>query len=151
MIKKIKSVFFLVCSVIVLLLALSFYFHAEKIEVQAPLLTPEMAAEYQALQKEVEEKRQSAQAARLRADMQLQVKSCQSDAECIIVDQDPCGCLKGPEGVTAINASYALEFSRLVEKSFEQTTTCSDVSSTEKECSATARAVCQEKVCQIVY
>ena len=151
MIRKIKSVFFLLCSIVVLLLAVFFYLHSEKIEAQAPLLTAQMAAEYQALQKEAEEKRQNAQAARARADMQVRVRACESDEECIIVDQDPCGCLKGPEGVTAINASYALEFSRLVEKSFAQTTTCPDVSSTERECSASARAVCQEKACHIVY
>ena len=53
MIRKIKSVFFLLCSIVVLLLAVFFYLHSEKIEAQAPLLTAQMAAEYQALQKEI--------------------------------------------------------------------------------------------------
>ena len=151
MIKKIINIILCCCAVGVLLLAFAFYSHSEKIEANIPLLTIEMAEEYQALQKATADKRQSAQVARERADMQVKVVTCEADEECIIVDQDPCGCLKGPEGVTAINSSYSLEFSRLIEKNFAQATACPLEASREKECSSSARAVCQEKRCRIVY
>ena len=82
--------------------------------------------------------------------MQKRIFSCATDEDCIIVDKDPCGCLVGPQGVTAINADYTIDFNKLQEKNV--TKACPEVSpSTAQECSPTARAVCESRTCKIVY
>ena len=95
--------------------------------------------------------RSNAAAARRHAELISKMTACNTNEECVIVDKDPCGCLKGPEGVTAINASYSLEFSKLMEKRFALATACPSVGSTEKECSASARPVCLQNRCKIGY
>jgi adenine-specific DNA glycosylase len=75
---------------------------------------------------------------------------CETDEDCVIVDKDPCGCWVGPSGVTAINVAYILDFNKMTQKSLAKT--CPDTEpSVDKECSPSARAVCKEKVCRIVY
>lgn len=148
---KIKGLFLLVCACGAIWLALSFFGRFERIEASAPMVTAQMVQDYQAQVQEEEQKRQNADAARKRAEMQARMYRCQEDDECIIVDKDPCGCLSGPEGVTAINSEWSLEFSRMVEKQFATATTCPSVASVERECSASARPVCQDSRCQIVY
>ena len=149
--QKIKGLFLLVCALVVVLLAVFFYSRVEKIEAPAPLVTRSMVDEYQEKLRVASEKRQNAEAARQRAEMELRVVHCETNDECIIVDKDPCGCLSGPEGVTAINSGYSLEFSRLVEKEFSEAKTCPSIGSTEGECSSSARPVCQENRCKIIY
>ena len=148
---KIKGIFLLICAVLIVGLALSFFSRATPIEVQMPLVTREMVEENQAAIRAAAEKRQNAAAARKRAELEMRLYQCQADSDCIIVDKDPCGCLKGPEGVTAINSSMSLEFSRLVQEKSSLAEVCPSVASAEKECSATARPVCQQNVCKIVY
>ncbi len=149
--QKIKGLFLLVCAAGVLILALSFFSRSTPIEVQMPLVTTQMVKENQAQLKSEEEQRQNAAAARKRAETEVRVRQCTADDQCIIVDRDPCGCLKGPEAVTAINSAMSLEFSQLVQSETFGSTVCPAVGSTERECSATARAVCQQNACTIIY
>ena len=148
---KIKGIFLLVCAVFVLALAASFFTRSNPIEVQIPLVTRQMIDENQAAIKSAEAKRQNAAAERKRAELEKRLYQCQNDNECIIVDKDPCGCLKGPEGVTAINSAMSLEFSRFMQGQSSVASVCPSVASTERECSASARPVCQQNVCKIVY
>ncbi len=151
MIQKIKGLFLLVCAAGVLILALSFFSRSTPIEVQMPLVTTQMVKENQAQLKSEEEQRQNAAAARKRAETEVRVRQCTADDQCIIVDRDPCGCLKGPEGVTAINSAMSLEFSQLIQSETSGSTVCPAVGSAERECSATARAVCRQNACTIIY
>ena len=149
--QKIREVILLCCAAGVGLLATAFYSRPEKVEVDVPLVTVPMVREYQNQLQTDAERRQNEEAARQRAEQEKRMLQCQNDDDCIIVDKDPCGCLIGPKGVTVINAGFALEFSRLVEKSFSQAKACPDEASTEKECSSSARGVCKENRCTIVY
>lgn len=148
---QIKGIFLLLCAVVVAILAFVFYSHRSAIEVQMPLLTNQMVTQREEEMQKEEQRRQTQQEARRRAELGERIVSCQSDDDCIIVDKDPCGCLKGPEGVTAINSAMALEFSRLMTRTFGNTTSCPSVESKEKECSPTAKAVCEQNRCKIVY
>ncbi len=148
---KIKGLCLLICAAFVLVMAFSFFFRATPIEVQMPLVTKQMVEENQQAIKNAEERRQSEAAQRRRAELQASFHRCQADSDCIIVDRDPCGCLKGPEGVTAINANMSLEFSRFLEKRAAVAEVCPSIGSVERECSATARPVCQQNMCKIVY
>ena len=148
---KIKGLFLLVCTCLVVMLGLSFLSKSDPIEVQMPLVTVDMVKENQAKIQKAKEKKEDAAAARQRAELEAKLYQCAQNDECIIVDKDPCGCLKGPEGVTAINSSMALEFSRLMQQEAGGSTVCPQVASTERECSPSARAVCQQNRCQIVY
>ncbi len=148
---KIKSLLLLICAAVAVLLAFSFFSRSEAIEVEMPLVTKQMVDENQDAIQKAEERRQNTVAARRRAELEVRLYQCDSDDQCIIVDQDPCGCLKGPEGVTAINSNLSLEFSRLLEKQFAAGAACPSVGSSEKECSASARAVCEQNRCKIVY
>ena len=148
---RIKEIILLCCAACVVLLTIAFYSRPEKLQADAPLVTQQMVKEYQDKVREATEKRQNAEAARQRAELETRMVQCQSNEECIIVDKDPCGCLTGPEGVTAINSEYSLEFSGLVEKDFSEAKTCPSIGSVERECSASARAVCQEQRCTIIY
>lgn len=148
---KIHQFLLLGCSVIILLFALKCFVSHEPWAVYPYLLSQQMLEENQQQMQQATQKRQNEQAARRRAELEVKMVECESDEECIIVDKDPCGCLKGPESVTTINANYSLEFSRLVEKKFATATACPSVGSSEGECSASAHAVCQAKHCKIVY
>jgi len=148
---KLKGIFLLACAVVVGLIGLSLFSGAKPIEVNMPVFTKDMVEELQAQNASEEQKRQHAAAVRNRAELEGKIYSCQTDDDCIIVDKDPCGCLRGPEGVTAINAAWSLEFSTLVERQFSSGSTCPSTGSTEKECSATAAAVCQKNHCKIIW
>lgn len=148
---KIKSLLFFIGAAVALMLAVYFFSKATPIEAQMSVLTKQMVEENQEQIRREEAKRQNAEAARRKAALEAKLYQCTSDEECVIVDKDPCGCLKGPEGVTAINSSMSLEFSQMMEKHFSAATTCPSVGSAERECSATAEAACQHGRCKIVY
>lgn len=148
---QVKGILLLICAGAAIVLSLVFYSRRSLIDVQMPLVTKEMVAERQEEIQKKEKRRQNAQQARRRAELEERLISCNVDEDCIIVDKDPCGCLRGPEGVTAINSSLSLEFSRLMEPVFAQATSCPSVASAEKECSASAKAVCQQNICKIAY
>lgn len=148
---KIKSLLFIVGSAAALLLALYFFSKAVPMEARMSVLTKQMVEENQEQIRREETKRQNAETARRKAALEAKLYQCTANDECVMVDKDPCGCLKGPEGVTAINSSMSLEFSRLMEKQFSSATACPSVGSVERECSATARAECRHGRCKIVY
>lgn len=112
----------------------------------------EVNMSFVSLQEMEQQEQQQQQAAQVTAKKNRvrRVFRCQMDEDCIIVDKDPCGCLSGPEGVTAINAAYTLDFNKM--NSSVITKACPEGEpSREKECSPAARAVCRENVCKIVY
>ena len=148
---KIKALFLLICAGVVLLLAVIFFSRGNPIEVQMPKVTVAMVEDYQSKIKAAQNKKQDAAAARKRAELEVRMYQCTHNDDCIIVDQDPCGCLKGPEGVTAINAAFSLEFSRLMQEGTSGSTVCPSVGSTERECSASARPACVQNRCKILY
>lgn len=148
---KIKNIFLLACSAVVILLAVSFFSRADVIEVSAPLITKQDIEKYQEQQRAVQHQKQQTAEARRKAETRENIYKCETDDECIIVDKHPCGCLNGPEGVTAINGAYSFNFLTLVEQEFGQATRCGEVASTERECSATAHAVCESNRCRIDY
>ncbi len=140
---KIKALCLLICAGCVLVLIPVFLSKDNPIEISMPVLTEQQAAAQEEAQQKAAQA--SAQKAKVR-----RVFRCQTDEDCIIVDKDPCGCLAGPEGVTAINASYTLEFNKM--QSGMLAKACPDrAPSQEKECSPSAQAVCRENVCQIAY
>ena len=148
---KIHTLLLVVCSVVVLLLAFLFWMRPAPIEATVPLVTLEMVREHQAAVEQAAQKRQQAENSRKHNELMARLVACHTNEDCIIVDKDPCGCLNGPESVTAINVEMTVEFSELLEKKFEAATACPSVPSVERECSDTARAVCQEQRCQIIY
>ncbi len=148
---KLKGLFLLICAACAGLLTVFFFSHAQPVEADMPLVSSEMIAQNRDQQQEKARQRQNAESARRRAELENKMNQCSTNDDCIIVDQDPCGCLRGPEGVTAINSSFSLEFSRLTEKQFPNTTACPSVGSSEKECSASAEAACVAGRCKIIY
>ncbi len=150
MTSKIKGIFFLICAVVVAWMALILSEEAPA-RINISRITPQMVEEYQDLLDSKETKRQNATAARARAENENRMYRCEEDDECVIVDRDPCGCLKGPSGVTAINSEWSLEFSKFMEKQFSGATACPSTAVTEQECSEQARAVCRSNRCTIVY
>ena len=148
---KLKGIFLLACAVCVVVLALSFFSGSQPLEVSSSVFTEQMVNDLQAQKVAVQQKRQNVQAARERAETENKIYSCTSDEQCIIVDKDPCGCLIGTSGVTAINADWSLEFSKLLEKDFASAASCPSQGSAERECSASAQAVCRENHCTIVW
>lgn len=140
---KIKEISYACIALLVLLLIPLFLAKKEPIEVSLPTLDLQEAT----LQEEARERaaRQSAKKALLR-----KIFHCTQDENCIIVEQDPCGCGIGPAGVTAINIGYTLDFNRIYSKNI--TKACPEGPlSTEKECSPSAKAVCRGNVCKIEY
>lgn len=148
---KIKGILLLVYAACVVLLTVFFFSKSQPIEASAPVFTESMVQQWQAQKMEEEQKKRSLYASRTRSETESWIYRCDTNEQCIIVDKDPCGCLKGPSGVTAINAEWSLEFSKLMDKEYAQASSCPFVASTERECSATARAVCTENRCQIVW
>lgn len=140
---KIRNILTLFLAAVVLLLLPIFLLRVRPIPVDIPVVTrAEMIAQEEKQQKE---EIQSAVRAQIR-----RLYTCEVDEDCIIVDKDPCGCLIGPSGVMAINAEKTLEFNRRFQSAMAKA--CPDTQpSTEKECSASARAVCQSGLCRIVY
>ena len=143
--------FLLVCAAMVVLLILAFSPKSEPLESDMPLITQQMIEEVRATKATEESQRQQAEAARHRAEVMSKMYRCKEDDQCVIVDKDPCGCLKGPSGVTAINGEWSLEFSKLMDKKFAATTTCPSQPSQEKECSPRAKAICRSNRCTIAY
>lgn len=140
---KLKSLLLLVCSAVVLVLIPVFLSKDNPIEVTLPTLTLQEVTEQEA------EQQKAAQASAKKAKVR-RVFRCQTDEDCIIVDKDPCGCLVGPEGVTAINASYTLDFNKMQSQAL--TKACPDREPSQvRECSPSAEAVCRDKVCKIIY
>lgn len=140
---KLKALFLLICAGCILASIPVFLSKDNPIEVSMPVLTEQQAS----AQEEAQQK--AAQVSAKKAKVR-RVFGCQTDDDCIIVDKDPCGCLIGPEGVTAINASYTLEFNKMQSNVLAKA--CPDrAPSREKECSPLARAVCRENACQIDY
>lgn len=140
---KLKNLVLLASAGCVLVLIPVFFTQDKPIEVTLPTLTEQKFTEQQEMQQKAAQA--TAQKARVR-----RVFRCQADEDCIIVDKDPCGCLIGPEGVTAINASYTLDFDKM--QSGAVTKACPDrAPSQEKECSPSAVPVCRENVCRIEY
>ena len=148
--QMIKGMVLWVCAFVAAVLAVSFFSRSQAIEVQMPLVTKQMIEENQAQIQQEQQHRQNTLLAKRRAELEVRLYQCQSDEDCIIVDKDPCGCLKGPQAVTAINAGLSLEFSRLMEKTFSAATACPSVAFVEKECAPAARPVCRFNRCQIV-
>ena len=141
---KIKDIFSLVCAVFLLVLLPFFLARTRPAAVELPQITQEEVSLRE------EQKQKKAQVAAVRAKTR-KIYACETDEDCIIVDKDPCGCLIGPAGVTAINAMYTLEFNNLVLKEVVAKTCPGTTPSTEKECGPTAQAVCQAKICKITY
>ncbi len=140
---KIKSLCLLICAACVLVLIPVFFTQDHPIEVSVPVLTEQQAA----AQEEAQQK--AAQASAHKAKVR-RIFRCQTDDDCVIVDKDPCGCLVGPEGVTAINAAHTLEFNTM--QSGVLAKACPNgTPSRENECSPLARAVCRENMCHIDY
>ena len=151
MTNQVKSIILFSCALVVLLFAVFFYSRIVPIEASMPAITRQMVLENQEQQQAQATKRQTAALARWKAELETKLYTCSSHEDCIIVDKDPCGCLNGPEGVTAINSEMVLDFSRLIQKQFSKTTSCPTVGSLEKECSSSARPVCIENNCKIIY
>ena len=83
---KIKAACLLVCALGALLLIPVFLSKDEPIEVSVPLLdAAQMEAQEEQAQKAAEQAAEQAKRRRM--------YSCTVDEDCIIVDQDPCGCL----------------------------------------------------------
>ena len=142
-----RDMLLLVCAGLVLVILPVFLTRLSPIEVNFPVVNQDTLGPLEPPSQQVSA--QSSKAAALKAKMR-KIHSCENDEDCIIVDKDPCGCLVGPAGVTAINALYTLDFDKLQTHTF--TETCPDAEpSTEQECSASAHAVCQANVCKIVY
>lgn len=141
--KMIKNISLLVCAGVIAVLVVLVLTNSTPIEINVPHITAdELAAK----------KKEAAQTAKAEYRKQRLSKmyTCQADDDCLIVDKDPCGCGAGPKGVTAINVAYITDFNEINNKSFG-TISCPEKNSREKECSPSARAVCQAKRCKIVY
>lgn len=141
--KMISNIVLLTFTIVVLALIPLFLSHNTPIKVDIPQLTKEE------LTAQKEESEKAAQAAARKAKL-ARIYSCKQDADCLIVDKDPCGCYAGPSGVVAININYITDFNAL-NSSRMVTKACSAKASTIKECSASARAVCKARSCKITY
>ena len=103
---KIKEMLLLCCAVGVIALLPLLYSKDAPIEVSVPALNS------QEMDAKAEEQHKEAAAAAAKAQVRRMYR-CQADEDCIIVDKDPCGCLVGPSGVTAINAEFTLDFNKM--------------------------------------
>ena len=149
--KKIYGCWLLICSAMVLMLSGVFFKYNEPIPAEAPFLTQQVVEEHKEQLQQETQKRKNIEASQKRAELENKMSRCSEDEQCIIVDKDPCGCLQGPAAVTAINSEYAYEFSKLMDKQFSATTSCPSTASEERECSASATAVCRNNHCKIIY
>lgn len=142
--KTLKKIILWICTGCVLLLIPILYSQDTPIQVTVPHLNLQ--------ELEAQEKQQQEEEARaLDAMRRYRITSCKHNDDCIIVDQDPCGCLVGPQGVTAINAFYTPDFDLLQSKR-NSTKACPDKAPSKvRECSPTARAVCVKNKCKIAY
>lgn len=140
---KIKEIILLVCALGALGLIPVFLSKDQPIEVSVPVLDLAQLEAKEAKQQQAAV--ESAEQAKMR-----RMVSCTVNEDCIIVDKDPCGCLVGPQGVTAINAAYTLDFNKLQSNLVAKA--CPEgAPSAERECSPSAQPVCLENVCRIAY
>ncbi|MBO7613335.1 MAG: hypothetical protein J6S81_05930 [Treponema sp.] len=140
---KLKNVTYACLAAIILLLVPLFLTKEKAIEVDLPTL------DLREVMEQEEEHEKAAQLSARQAALR-RIYQCETDEDCIIVDKDPCGCLSGPSGVTAINVTRTLEFDRLNPKSMAKA--CPDGEpSTDRECSSSAHAVCRANACKIEY
>lgn len=143
---KIKQIFLFLCALGVIAAIPVVLSRREVIPTDMPALSREDVA----ANKQNYEKQEAQERARRAAKARSVNFACTADEDCIIVDKDPCGCLVGPKGVVAINASRSLEFTKSLGNVLAKA--CPDGEpSQEKECSPNARAVCRNKTCKIVY
>ena len=148
---KLQGLLLLICAGCICFLSVLFFFSPAPIEVNMARLDQKMLEENEAKMKEEEKRNKAQQAARARADLEKKMYRCQTSDQCTIVDKDPCGCSRGPKGVTAINSDFSLEYSRSMEQKFAKIEVCPDTTSTERECSRSAHAVCENNHCKIAY
>ena len=144
--RVIRNLIVLLCAAGVLLLLPLLWSNREPIQIDIPRLRQEQVVSPEVQkQRQAVKKQHAAQNAKTR-----RIYACETDDDCVIVDKDPCGCLAGPSGVTAINVLYTQDFEEMTFKGI--TSSCPDTApSTENECSDTARPVCQANVCKISY
>lgn len=141
--KKIKNIFLLVCTgVIVFAIPMLLSHHTPT---QVDLV--ELDAQEIAVQKEAAAQAEKQAARQARA---MRVYACSTNEDCIIVDKDPCGCSVGPKGVVAINVNHIVDFNAMNNQK-SVTSTCAEKVSQEKECSPSARPVCKARRCKIEY
>lgn len=140
---KIKNIIVLCCTIGVCCLIPVFYMRGGVIDINLPAIDAKMLAE------KVEKTQKAVQRTAVQRRNRKMV-SCQVDDDCIIVDKDPCGCLVGPKGVTAINVEYTLEFNKMQEGLLAKACPTGKPSR-QKECSPNAQAVCRANVCRIKY
>jgi len=143
--KHIKNIVYACLSVFVIFLIPLFLSKGKPLPADIPVVDIQSMLQ----QKEQEEKEAKVAAERAAArEAVLRAFQCEVDEDCIIVSRDPCGCLIGPQGVTAVNAASALVFT----SQEPQTKACPETApSTEAQCSPTAQAVCWKNKCTIVY
>lgn len=142
MIKKVQNIFYVVGAVILGFITFTMYQQHTPIPIFVPEITMEELDTRAAAAKQTEER----VAANTRA---RKLVACSVDDDCIIVDKDPCGCVRGPQGVMAINVEQVGDFAS---QTNAVTVNCPDREpSTEAQCSPQARPVCRERVCTIVY
>ncbi len=140
---KIKNLWWLICAALVLLSIPVFWANKTSIEVNIPSVSAED------LKERVEQTQKASQALALR-DTKRRIFECKTDDDCIIVDKDPCGCIAGPSGVTAINAAMTIDYEKIYHPSVVKE--CPNKAPSKlRECSANAHPVCREKVCKIIY
>ena len=133
----------LICAASVLLSIPVFWANKTPIEVNIPSVTKEDL-------KEKEEQTQKATQAVTLRNTKRRIFACQADDDCIIVDKDPCGCIVGPGGVTAINAAMTADYEKIYHPSVVKE--CPNKAPSKlRECSSKAQPVCREKVCKIIY
>ena len=150
MMNTIKQGLLLLCALGVIASVPMFLARRSTIETDMPALSSEeIIAAKEDYQRQVAEQEAQERARRV-AKARAANYACQTDSDCIIVDKDPCGCLIGPKGVVAINASRSLEFTQSLGNVMAKT--CPEgAPSTQNECSPSARAVCRNKTCKIIY
>ena len=140
--KQVKNALYICLSVGILALLPLLIYKSQPVQVALPDIDLQEIAQ----QKELQHK--AAQAAAARETLR-RVFDCATDEDCIIVDKDPCGCLIGPEGVTAINAAETLTFNKIHSNTLAKA--CPEIPSTVLECSPSAQAVCRNNRCKIEY
>ena len=150
MMSKLKQVLLLLCALGILCSIPLFLSRRSTIETNMPALSSQEIIpnkkDYQRYMAEQEAEERARRLAKKRAANY----ACQADSDCIIVDKDPCGCLVGPQGATAINAAYTLDFNKLQSNLVAKA--CPEGEpSVERECSPSAQPVCLENVCRIAY
>jgi len=143
--KQIRNIVYACLGVLLIVMIPVFFGKAKPIALDIPEISIQKMLE----QREREAK-EAAEAAERKAAAEAVQRAfqCEKDDDCIIVSRDPCGCLVGPQGVTAVNVEHALVFAKKGGKA----KACPDTPpSTVAQCSPSAQAVCWKNKCTIVY